>query len=136
MVVLRNHAASTDYFNQILKRYRYWRRQNLSAYSLLTFWSRRQSLSSQLSLAVVNKSKQMTKCEKEINRNSKMRITHFYSATFNRWLLRLFLKFAHQPLNLWTVSINSSMKKTTDSIALIRNNFSNFKQNFSIFWLF
>ena len=41
-----------------------------------------------------------------------------------------------KPLNLWTFLINSSMKKTSDSIALIRNNFSNFKQNFSIIWLF
>ena len=41
-----------------------------------------------------------------------------------------------KPLNLWTFLINSSMKRTFDSIAQFGNNFSNFKQNFSIIWLF
>ena len=41
-----------------------------------------------------------------------------------------------KPLNLWTFLVNSSMKKSSDSIALIRNNLSNFKQNLPIFRLF
>ena len=41
-----------------------------------------------------------------------------------------------KPHSLWTFLINSSMKKPSDLIALIRNNFSNFMQNCSIIWLF
>ena len=41
-----------------------------------------------------------------------------------------------KPLNLWTFLVNSSMKKSSDSIPLIRNNLSNFKQNLPIFRLF
>ena len=41
-----------------------------------------------------------------------------------------------KPLNLWTFLVNSSMKKSSDSIPLIRNNLSNFKENLPIFRLF
>ena len=41
-----------------------------------------------------------------------------------------------KPFNPWTFLINSSIKKASDSIAIIRNNFLNFQQNFSIISLF